>query len=332
MTVKKIHLFSAALLCGLSFVFTDCKKKEDPAPTPTEEPATVNAKSTQAGKDSRDVQSENDQSINEINQVMSENPRVSGRPAGDAQARPAGAICGMTIDSLQSVNGVLKLNFNGTTCDNRTRTGSIRLTLQNFSTGTRWKDIGAVIKVEYLAYKITRASDQASMLLNGTQFLTNVSGGNWWTLLVVQTQTALVTTVTGTNLNVTFQDNTTAIYNINRKITYSLSGAIISVKGEGIGANGTLTDLENFGLTRNGDAFTSRVTTPIIWNTTCGAGAPMQGQIDMVVASQNFGLTFIYGVDVNGNPVTVGPNQCPFGWKLQWTVNSTTSSNINKYF
>lgn len=317
------------LVIGLSL--GSCKKKEDPEPEP--EPAPVEQESGQEGKDSRDVQSENDVSINEINQVMSENPKVSGRPANDgSQARPAGSICGLTIDSLGSGNGVMVLNYNGTTCDNRTRTGSIKLTLQGFATGTRWKDAGAVVKIEFNNYKITRASDQASMQFNGTQFLTNVSGGNWWTLLIVQTQTALVTTITGTNLNVTFQDNKTAVYNINRRLTYSLSNAVISVKGEGIGNNGTFSDLENYGTTRNGEAFTSRVTQPIIWNTTCGAGAPMQGVIDLAVPSKSLGLICTYGVNTSGTPVTVGPNQCAYGWKYQWTAGANTGTQVVKYY
>lgn len=329
MKFSKIAILNATLLCGLSLLLTDCRKKEDPAPV--EEPAVVADETGQAGTDNRSVQSENDISVNEINQVLSENPKMNGRPSGDAQGRPAGSICGMTLDSVLSGNGVLVMNFNGTTCDNRTRTGSIKLTLQNYSSGARWKDQGAVIKVDYLAYKITRASDQESLLLNGTQLLTNVSGGNWFTLLITQTQTALVTSVTGTNLNVTFKDSSTAIYNINRKITYSLANSIVSVTGEGIGTNGTLNNLENFGTTREGNAFTSQVSTPIVWNTTCGAGAPLQGKVTLKVATKNYDLSFIYGVDVSGNPVVVGANQCPYGWNLQWTANNVTKNKLVKY-
>lgn len=328
MKSRKLSILSVSLICGLSLLLTDCRKKEEPTPEPTPVAQDENG---QAGKDSRDVQSENDNAINEINQVMSENNRMSGRPASGTAARP-GNICGMVIDSVLSVNGVLVLNFNGTTCDNRTRTGSIKLTLQNYSTGTRWKDVGATVRVDFNGYKITRASDQASVLLNGTQLYTNTSGGNWWTLLVVQTQTALVASVTGTNLNVTFQDNKTAVFNINRKLTWSLSGTIISLKGEGIGSNGVLNNLENFGTTRDGEAFTSQVVTPIIWNTTCGSGAPLQGQVNIKVASKNFDLNYLYGVDISGNSVVVGANQCAYGWKLQWTINGVTKTKTTKYF
>jgi len=327
MNAHKLTLAGATFFCALTMVLSNCKKKEEPEPEPV-----VTEESGQAGKDSRDVQSENDNAINEINQVVSENPRLSGLPADNTQARPAGSICGMTIDSALSVNGVLVLNFNGTTCDNRTRTGSIKLTLQNYTNGVRWKDVGATVRIDYNSYKITRASDQASILLTGTQFYTNNSGGNWWSLLVVKTQTALVASVTGTNMNVTFQDNKTAVFNINRKLTWSLNGTVISLQGEGIGTNGVLNNLENFGTTREGEAFTSQVTTPVLWNTTCGSNAPIQGQVNIKVASKNFDLIYQYGVDVSGNAMAAGPNQCAYGWKLQWTINNVTKTKVNKYY
>lgn len=329
MTLKLNAKLVGALFFALAITFTSCKKKEEEdttaADTKTQEAG------AQASKDSRDAQSENEQSVNEINQVISENPKFSGRPANsDVQQRPT-TICGLTIDSLTNGNGVMVLTYNGTTCDNRTRTGSIKLSLQGYTSGTRWKDVGAVIKVEFTNYKIKRASDGASMMFNGTQFITNVSGGNWWTFLILQTQASLVTSITGSNLNVTFEDNTVAVYNINRKLTYTLSGSVITVKGEGIGNNGTFSDLENFGTSRAGAAFTSRVSSPIIWNTTCGAGAPLQGVLEIAVPSSNLSLTATYGIDINGNPVTVGPNQCAYGWKYLWTVNTSSNTQVVKY-
>ncbi len=325
---KSLYLFSAlALVVSLSV--SSCKKKKEEKAQQEQNEKTSKEGAT-ASQESREAQAENETSVNEINQVISDNPKLSGRPADGGEARPTG-ICGLTIDSITQGNGVMLLTYNGTTCDNRTRTGSIKLSLQGYTTGTRWKNVGAVIKVEYNNYKVTRASDGASMMFNGTQFLTNVSGGNWWTLLILQTQPSLVTTITGSNLVVTYQDNTTATYNINRRLTYTISGSVITVKGEGIGNNGTFSDLENFGTTRIGDAFTSRVSTPIIWNTTCGAGAPLQGKLEIAVPAKNLTLEATYGIDISGNPVTVGPNQCAYGWKYLWSVNTASNTQIVKY-
>ncbi len=63
--------------------------------------------------------------------------------------------------------------------------------------------IGCQMKVEYLAYRVTRASDGEYVELNGIQTLTNVSGGTWWDLFI-NNQPNLVSSVTGTNLSVNF--------------------------------------------------------------------------------------------------------------------------------
>ncbi len=60
----------------------------------------------------------------------------------------------------------------------------------------------------------------------------------------------------------------TASYNINRKFTYTYNPTtiVLTCVGEGIGiTSGSLSNLENFGTTRDGDLFTSQVTTPIVW-------------------------------------------------------------------
>jgi hypothetical protein len=327
-------IYRLGMLCLASaMLIGGCKKKEDPIePEPVVTPAPE--ETGQAGVDSREATGENDEALNDINEALSNSNKVSGKGgSANEEGGLTGNACKPVIDSTQAGLGVLTLSYTGSTCNNRTKTGVIKLTLVNYTSGKRWKDTGAVLKVDYINYKIKRASDQKSLTFNGTQQLKNVSGGNWWNLLVWKNQTSLVTTVTGTNLIVTWHDNTTATYNIHRKITYSCpSPSVIAVKGEGIGTSGGLTSLENYGTSRQGDAFTSQVTTPIIWNTTCGGGAPLQGAVNVKVTSKNFDLIFLYGVDVNGNTGTTITNPCPYGWKLQWTVNNASSSKVFAYW
>ncbi|MDI1356108.1 MAG: hypothetical protein PSX36_14410 [bacterium] len=320
---KIVFGLSILSVCSM-LLLTDCKKKSNNNSDPVTPDETG-----QSSTDSRDAQSENDAAINDINDVISSDVKLSGK-SEDAQGT-SGSICGLVVDSSLSSTGVIKLNYIGTTCNNRTRTGSIRLSMLNYALGARWKNAGTVIKVDYINYKITRASDQKSIMLNGTQNLINVSGGTWLNLLVFKNQASLISTVTGTNLNVTWQDGKTAIYNINRRITYTIPGNILTCQAEGIGTNNSLTSLENYGTTRDGDAFTSQVTTPIIWNLTCGFGAPIQGGLKMKVASKNFDLVCLYGVNSAGTPVTPGSVTCPFGWKLQWTLNNASQSKVIAY-
>jgi hypothetical protein len=193
MKTKNIFYLVALAILPAALIFTACKKKDDPI----KEPVAVVTPDGQSGTDNRETQSENDAATNDINDVIS-NSRLSGRSSSSAGAAGVtGNICGLTVDSVNIATGQITFSYTGITCNNRTRTGVIKLTLQGGNT-TNWKTPGSVIKIDYIGYKITRASDQRSIKFDGTQLLTNVSGGTWWDLIITKTKTNLVSTVTGT--------------------------------------------------------------------------------------------------------------------------------------
>lgn len=292
----------------------------------------------QASADTRVAQGEDDAAISDVNQTISENILLNGKTSSPQTINGVlGNICGLSVDTNGAYQGSIVLNYNGTTCSNRTRTGSIKVTVLDYATGKRWKHAGCVIKLEFMSYKVTRASDGKSVRLDGTQYVTNVSGGTWFNLLFLG-QANLVHSVSGDNLNVTFDESETAVYNIYRKFTYTWDAnanggaGVLTCVGEGTGTSGGLGSLENYGTTRDGDAFTSQVKTPVIWNNTCGAWAPIQGEVDIKVASKFFSLNCLFGVDVNGNAVSVGANQCPYGWKVEWKYKKKTKNKIIGYY
>lgn len=317
MMTKKFLLNTTVMCLGLMLTISSCKKKEDKMD-----------ESGQASSDSRQAISENDASINDINQTISDYPLMHGRTSSSQNVN---SICGLTVDTVGSYMGTIKLNYNGTSCNNRTRTGSIRLTIINYASGQRWKMAGCVMKVDYLAYRVTRTSDGQFIELNGTQNLTNISGGTWWELLIAS-QPNLSSSVTGTNLSVNFNGAGTANYNINRKFTYTWANSVLTCSGEGIGSSGGLSNLENYGTTRDGDGFTSQVTTPIVWNSTCGWGAPLSGNLKIKIPTKGLFLDCVFGVNSSGNPITVGSNQCAYGWKLNWTYGATNGNKTIAYW
>jgi hypothetical protein len=322
----KTKLFAALIIASaiLTLGLTGCKKKK-----------AFKEENGQTSEDSRTVQGENDAVMNDVNiEIGKTSLRGKSVSANEAEAiKQALSIAtdAYTIDSADVANGSIKINYNGVTSNNRTRTGSIRLTIIDFANGKRWKDAGCILKVDYLSYKVTRASDGKSVELNGTQYVTNISGSSWFELLFSPSHPSIITSVTGTGLNVTFDGDKTAVYNINRKFTYSLPGGIITCTGEGIGSNDGLSSLENYGTTRDGDSFTSQVVTPIVWNWTCGAWAPIQGEVDIKVQDKEFTLNCLFGTDASGNAVTVGSNSCPYGFKVQWSHKNKTNKKIFDY-
>jgi hypothetical protein len=320
MKSKLVYTLALVVLSG-SLTFTSCKKRKE-----------FKKEDGQTSADNRTTQSENDNAINDANQAISDQPLLHGRTGHPyAIAGVLGNICGLTVDTNGLYMGKVTLNYNGTTCNNRTRTGVIKLAILNYSSGVRWKNVGAVLQVDYISYKITRASDGKSVEFNGTQYITNKSGGTWFDLFFLG-QTSLSSEVTGNDLHVSF-DGTggTAVYNINRRFTYTLPGGILTCMGEGIGSNNGRNNLENYGTTRDGDPFTSQVTTPILWNWTCGWWAPTQGAVDIKVDSKSFDLKVTFAVDASGNVVAVAPNTCAYGFKVEWTYKKKTNKKIIGY-
>lgn len=327
-TNKLILSFTGLLLVG-SVLFTSCKKRQ-----------AFKDEDGQSSSDSRTVQSENDAAVSDINTEIGNAATLRGRGESSNGINALHNALGITatgysVNLSDTANGSLTITYDGTVVNNRKREGVIKLTILDFAAPTkkRWKDAGCVLKVEYIDYKVTRASDGKFVKLNGIQNITNVTGGTWWELLIIKTQNSLATSVTGSGLNVTFDDGKTAVYNINRKFTYTLEGAnkILTCTGEGIGTSESLINLENYGTTRDGNSFTSQVSTPIVWNWTCGPWAPIQGNVEVKVADKDFTLKCTFAVDKDGNGVTVAPNTCAYGWKIEWTHKNKTKKKVIGY-
>jgi hypothetical protein len=312
-----------AVLC-LSLAWSGCKKNE---PTPAE--STENGK---ASEDNQGVQNHADAAITDANNLVSANGSLSGRLSEAAQNAVDTNICGAAKDYSQIGQGILTVSYDGVTvCNNRKRGGTIRITLLNYTTGARWIQANAKLKVDFINYKVTRASDGKSIKLNGNLIITNQSGGNFITLFLGSTP-SLVHTVEGSSMQVAFDDSLNGTWNINRRYSYAWNSNVATCTGEGIGTNNGVSNLENWGTTRNGFPFTSQVTTPVVWNTTCGAWAPVQGKV--VIRVQNPGnaqITTTFGVNTTGQPVPITPNTCPYGMKIEWVWGGSSGNRILGY-
>lgn len=283
----------------------------------------------QVSEDNSNIQSGIDGAVDDGSKAVSNNSLMSGRIGAEASAAATAAtqVCGATTDTSLRSQGILTLNFDGTTsCYGRTRSGKIKLTLVDYTSGKRWKDAGAVLKMEFMDYKVTR-SDGKSLTFNGTANTTNVSGGNI-VLLTLGFQSELVHKVEGTNINAKFDDGKSSTCNVTRKFTYTYANNVWSLRGEGFGTRNGLSEIENWGTTRDGDEFTSQVQQPVIWNTTCGAHKPVSGKLNIVVASKEFALTTTLGTDNSGNVVSSG---CPWGLKVEWEYKNKTGSKLYAY-
>lgn len=315
-----IYLFAAILISG-SIAFTGCKKQK-----------TAKNEDAQTSQDNQAVQGHADAAMNDANVAIGDYPNLTGK--GNTPNYPAiltfSNTCGATLDASQVNNGILKINYTGATCNNQTRTGSVLLTIVDYSVSIfkRWRVAGCVLKIDFLDYKVTKASNGKSVTLNGTMYATNVLGGTFGHIFL-NLQPNLVHTITGEGLQVTFDDTKTATWNISRKYTYTYSSLVFTCKGEGTGSHNGIDGLENWGTTRDGDEFTSQVNSPIVWNTTCGAWAPLSGEVTLKAESKDFYLHAVFGVDASGNAAT--PSPCTYGYKVDWKYKNKAYKKVIAY-
>lgn len=314
--MKKISIKIITALVIVTTLFTvSCKKSQE-----------FKDETGELSEENKNIQSSLDGAINDANSAVSNNSTINGRSV----ALAALTVCGATIDTTEKSSGILTLNFSDSIeCSGRKRSGRIKASLLDFANGKRWKDAGAVLQLEYIDYKVVRTSDNASLIFNGTTKTTNVSGGNA-VYLILGLQSSLIHTVSGNDLQVKFDDGKTATFNLARKFTHTYNAVtkIYEIKGEGEGSQGGLNNLENWGTTREGDAFTSQVLEPVVWNTTCGASKPVSGKLDLHVDEKNFNFTTTLGVDASGNVVSSG---CPWGLKVEWKYKSKTGKKMYEY-
>ncbi len=277
----------------------------------------------QVSEDNNNIQQGIDAAVVDGSNSATNNSNINGR----VQAL-APDVCGATTDTTLRSQGIITLTFDGTSnCNGRIRSGKLRLTLQDYTSGKRWKDAGAVLRFDFIDYKVTRTADNIGLLFNGSTNLTNSSGGNV-VLMVLGLQPSVIHKVDGNGLSVKFDDGKTSTFNVSRQYTHTYSNSVYQIKGEGTGNRNNLPNIENWGTTRDGDEFTSQVTDPVIWNSTCTAGKPVKGKLDIKVASKQFGLITTLGTDNSGNVVT---NGCPWGLKVEWTYKNKTGSKLYAY-
>jgi hypothetical protein len=311
----------AGLLCiALFFFISSCKKKR-----------AFNEEDAQSTVDNRMAQGENDEALKDVEIAIMEQYLLRGRGTGSPDSTTSSSLCGVAVDTTQILNGIVRLNYNGVACYGKKRTGTIQVTIQGYPL-KKWKHAGCVVKVDFLAYQVTRISDGKKIQLDGTQNITNISGDTWFELWYLNTRT-LVHTVTGNNLKLTYDGSSSdvAIMNVNRRATYTFLDNVTTCKIEGLGVYDGKSNLGSWGQTRDGAQYTCEVVTPVVWKTACGAVAPVSGEVSINIDGKEYELKCLYGVDKEGNSVS-NENECPYGWKVSWSRKKKTNTRIFGYY
>ena len=113
-------------------------------------------------------------------------------------------------------------------------------------------------------------------------------------------------------MQITFDNNTTRTWNIDRTRSISRTNNITSVTITGNATQNGISNVATWGINRRGDSFTISIPTPVVLNSSCNFHAISGVRVHYGIARV---LTVTYGVDASGNIVTSG---CPYGYRLNW--------------
>ena len=317
---KQIILIGIA---GLFALFSSCKKKEDELQ--------LDPQVRQFNTDANSYKGEIDQADNDINNSLSDIPAFGkGTSASTVLSSP---LCGVTIDSGQIAQKILYFNFDGVTpcfSPSRTRGGQIKVQL---TTGTHWSDPGAILTETFINFKITRLSDNRSIMFNGVKTLKNINGNNW--LGFILSAASLKYQERAFNMAVTFDNNQTATWNSARTTEWNyvqaatnpnIPYAHITFTAKGDTSLNGFNDVDTWGINRYGYNFTTYYNAPVLSNTYCGLWRFTSGELVHHINGADFTLTL--GVNTDGNPT---PYTCAYGYKVAWTSAGKNGSVVLSY-
>jgi hypothetical protein len=316
--------FATLLLAGSSLIYA-CNKSSSSSSTST----TSSNLSTQAD-DQTQVSNEVDNIGNDANTALSSQSSISGNAAGysahygntEVNGGTKADSSGIVVDSLicdasvvfdtTSNPRTVTINYNGSNCwGNRTRTGTVVLSI---AAGVHWKDAGASVSIAVNNLKITRISDNKSIVLNGTKTITNVSGGVLANLANLQTITH---TISADNLTVTFDNGAQRSWGIakQRVFTYN-NGIVITTTGTHTDASNN-TGIAEWGLNRFGTSFESQITVAKVIRQDCDFRL-VSGE-NTILRSDSLNSTITYGLDASGN-ATGCPGSGNYYLEVVWTA------------
>jgi hypothetical protein len=293
----KFRLMSVLALTVFT-TFTACKKDSVPADKPSTELSTHS-------DDQNEVSNSMDDIANDANLAVESNSFFTGK-----MQQPQGIICNanVTVDTLSNPR-TITISYNGNNCQGtHFRQGTVVLSMPS---GQHWRDAGSAITVTYYALNIKRLSDNKSITINGTETITNVSGG--LLIALANSQQPITHTLTSSNMSITFDDSTQRAWQVARQRVYTYdNGVVITITGTHTDGNNN--HIAEWGTNRNGHAFATSTSQPLVIRQDCDFRLT-SGEI----THQGFATaTATFGLNASGS-ATSCPGSGHYYYKLTWT-------------
>ncbi len=309
--MKKLIIVSFGLCLSSAVLFTACKKTNTPAITENAtEPQTQSNDQAMVTNQAEEITNDASTAVENVGSVTG-GTIVGGNVADSTiftspNFFPSPCNSTITYDTANAVR-TITITYNGLNCNGtRSRTGNITITT---AAGVKWKTAGAQLTIAYNNLAITRVSDGKMITINGSETITNVSGG----LLRNLSSLGTITHTISSSMTIAFDNGTQRTWNIAKQRVFTYNNGIV-ISTTGTHTDGTTSGISDWGINRLGDAFQIAITSPMVIRQDCNFRLVSGGQVDTKLIRT---ITITYGLDANGNPVT-----CPstsFYMKLVWT-------------
>lgn len=305
--MKSSNLFKLAmlLLTVSALAISSCKKDKNSG---SSDPSSLQ----QLSRDQEAVESATDESMNDVELVLSQNNLKSTE-----RLLP----CNATVDSTAVVNDTITIyiTYDGLNCrKTRNRTGKVEI---KKAVGTNWYMPGATVIVRHIDFTVTKVATNKSVTINSVKVHKNVTGGVLGQL--GNTTTTIVHRTQG-NVSVVFDDGTTRTWNVARQKTYTGTAPDnLFLTTDGFGEVEGYTNLLVWGVNRNGEQFFTRIIQPLVHRQACDWD-PVSGIKKHDIPAKTKSATLTFGYDSNNQPVT--GNDCPAKYKLDWVHNNQSGT------
>lgn len=307
--MKKLITVSMGLLLSTALLFTACKKNNKDAVTDSITESQVQS------DDQAAVAAQTDDISTDASTVVENVIAVSGRGPLNYFAPPCNAA--ITYDTLNAAK-TITITYNGVNCAGTlTRTGVVTISIP---AGVEWKNQGAQLTITSTNLKITRMRDQKSITVNGSEVITNVTGGLLRNLAAIG---AVTHTITSPGITVSFDNGTQRSWQVARQRLFSYNNGIV-ISTTGTHTEGTATGISEWGTNRFGNNFITQITDPVVIRQDCnfrvtGGHVKHSGTFRTV--------DVIFGLDISGNP-TGCPGLGAYYMKIMWVNVSGTATTV----
>jgi len=300
--MKKIIIVSMGLLLSSALLFTSCKKTNNDNTTTTEDATESKVQSDDQATVSNGMDEMSTDASTSVENVIA----VTGGNLLNHFLSPCNST--ITYDTLNAVR-TLTITYNGLNCaQTRSRTGSITVSIP---AGDLWKNAGAHLTISYNALKITRVSDNKSITINGSEVITNVTGGLLYQLPTLGTITH---TISSTGMSITFDDGTQRTWQVGKQRVFTYNNGLV-ITTTGTHTDGAITGICEWGTNRLGNAFVTAIIDPMVIRQDCNFRLT-SGRVKHSKLLRQVDVTF--GLDAAGNPTSC-PGTGYYYMKIIWT-------------